>query len=122
MFLGVETSCDETAAAVLDADGVVLSNIVASQDIHRIYEGVVPEIASREHVRLLVPTLRAALGGDETRGRQIAHDFRQVMAGNGELAGDFIGREALLMSISLAQNRRNPPPVPDWATVTRTSP
>jgi len=61
MYLGIETSCDETAAAVLDENGVVRSNIVASQNIHRIYEGVVPEIASREHVRLLVPTLRAAL-------------------------------------------------------------
>jgi N6-L-threonylcarbamoyladenine synthase len=61
MILGIETSCDETSAAVLDEGGTVLSNIIASQSIHRIYEGVVPEIASREHVRLLVPTMRTAL-------------------------------------------------------------
>lgn len=61
MILGIETSCDETSAAVLDRSNTVLSNIVASQDIHRIYEGVVPEIASREHVRLLVPTMSIAL-------------------------------------------------------------
>jgi len=61
LVLGIETSCDETSAAVLDRNQGVLANIVASQDIHRIYEGVVPEIASREHVRLLVPTIRTAL-------------------------------------------------------------
>lgn len=61
MILGIETSCDETAAAVLSADGRVLSNVVASQEIHRLYQGVVPEIASREHVKKLAPTVRAAL-------------------------------------------------------------
>jgi N6-L-threonylcarbamoyladenine synthase len=61
MILGIETSCDETSAAVLGESGTVLSNVIASQSIHRIYEGVVPEIASREHVRLLVPTMRSAL-------------------------------------------------------------
>jgi N6-L-threonylcarbamoyladenine synthase len=61
-ILGIESSCDETAAAVV-ADGCeVLSNIVASQnDIHRKYGGVVPELASREHLRRIVPVVRAAL-------------------------------------------------------------
>ena len=50
-ILGIETSCDETAASVLDADGVVLSNIIASQHvIHQRFGGVVPELASRAHI------------------------------------------------------------------------
>ena len=61
VVLGIETSCDETAAAVLDADGRVLSNIVASQAIHELYGGVVPELASREHVRKMLPVMDRAL-------------------------------------------------------------
>ena len=61
-ILGIETSCDETAAATV-ADGVkILSSVVASQvDIHRKYGGVVPELASREHLRRIVPVVREAL-------------------------------------------------------------
>ena len=61
-ILGIESSCDETAAAVV-TDGVeVLSNVVASQiDIHKKYGGVVPELASREHLRQIVPVVREAL-------------------------------------------------------------
>jgi len=59
--LGIETSCDETAAAVL-RDTAVLSSIVSSQiDIHRKYGGVVPELASREHLKNLAPIIREAL-------------------------------------------------------------
>jgi N6-L-threonylcarbamoyladenine synthase len=59
--LGIETSCDETAAAVL-RDDKVLSSIVSSQiDIHKKYGGVVPELASREHLRNLIPVIREAL-------------------------------------------------------------
>ncbi len=61
MILGIETSCDETAAAVLAPSGAVLSNVVVSQDVHRLYRGVVPEIASREHVRKLAPAVKGAL-------------------------------------------------------------
>jgi N6-L-threonylcarbamoyladenine synthase len=62
LILGIESSCDETAAAVV-ADGThILSSIVASQiDIHRKYGGVVPELASREHLRQIVPVVREAL-------------------------------------------------------------
>jgi N6-L-threonylcarbamoyladenine synthase len=61
-ILGIESSCDETAAAVV-ADGCnILSSVVASQtDIHRKYGGVVPELASREHLRHIVPVVREAL-------------------------------------------------------------
>ena len=51
LVLGIETSCDDTACAVLDADGRVLASVVSSQIAHRPYGGVVPEIASREHLR-----------------------------------------------------------------------
>ena len=59
--LGIETSCDETAAAVL-RDDKVLSSIVSSQiDLHKKYGGVVPELASREHLKNLMPIIREAL-------------------------------------------------------------
>jgi N6-L-threonylcarbamoyladenine synthase len=60
-ILGIETSCDETAAAVV-VDGVtILSSVVASQIAHAKYGGVVPELASREHLRAIVPVVRLAL-------------------------------------------------------------
>lgn len=58
--LGIETSCDETAAAVYSDDGL-LSNVVASQTIHQKYGGVVPELASRAHVKLITPIVQQAL-------------------------------------------------------------
>ncbi len=61
-ILGIESSCDETAAAVVADGRTVLSNVIASQtDIHRKYGGVVPELASREHLRRIVPVVREAL-------------------------------------------------------------
>ena len=60
VVLGIETSCDETSAAVLDG-GVVKSNIISSQLIHQRYGGVVPELASRAHQRLIVPVVDEAL-------------------------------------------------------------
>jgi N6-L-threonylcarbamoyladenine synthase len=63
LILGIETSCDETAAALVTEDGNILSNIVSSQaELHADYGGVVPEIASRHHLELLLPVLREALG------------------------------------------------------------
>lgn len=59
-ILAIETSCDDTAASVVHG-GEVLSNIVSSQDIHNLYGGIVPELASREHVRGIGPIVRAAL-------------------------------------------------------------
>lgn len=60
--LGIETSCDETAAAVVEDGSAVLSNVVASQfDLHAEYGGVVPEIASRAHAERIMPVLRAAI-------------------------------------------------------------
>src|SRR5437764_5000870 len=61
-ILGIETSCDETAAALVTDDGTILTNVVASQaDLHAKYGGVVPEVASRRHLDLIVPVLEEAL-------------------------------------------------------------
>jgi N6-L-threonylcarbamoyladenine synthase len=61
-ILGIESSCDETAAAVVADGRDILSSVVASQvDVHRKYGGVVPELASREHLRQIVPVVREAL-------------------------------------------------------------
>jgi len=62
LILGIESSCDETAAAVVRGGSEVLANVVASQvALHAAYGGVVPELASREHLRNLVPVVRAAM-------------------------------------------------------------
>jgi len=59
-ILGIETSCDDTSAAVI-RDGFLLSNIIASQEVHRQYGGVVPELASRAHQQNIIPVVDAAL-------------------------------------------------------------
>jgi len=59
-ILGIESSCDDTAAAVIH-NGVILSNVVATQDIHKEYGGVVPELASRAHQQNIVPVVQLAL-------------------------------------------------------------
>jgi N6-L-threonylcarbamoyladenine synthase len=63
VILGIETSCDETAAALVTVDGEIRANVVSSQaDLHARFGGVVPEVASRRHLELVVPVLREALG------------------------------------------------------------
>jgi len=59
-ILGIESSCDDTAAAVI-SDSVILSNVVASQSIHELYGGVVPELASREHQKLIFPVVEKVI-------------------------------------------------------------
>jgi N6-L-threonylcarbamoyladenine synthase len=67
VILALETSCDETAAAVVTGEGRVLSSIVSSQaELHGRYGGVVPEIASRRHLELVAPVVREALAAAET--------------------------------------------------------
>jgi tRNA N6-adenosine threonylcarbamoyltransferase len=62
MILGIETSCDETAAALVTRNGEIRSNVVASQaDLHARFGGVVPEVASRRHLELVSPVVREAL-------------------------------------------------------------
>ena len=87
-ILGIESSCDETAAAVVADGREILSSVVASQvDIHRKYGGVVPELASREHLRSIVPIVREAL---ERAGLALADvDAIGVTSGPG-LAGSLL--------------------------------
>jgi N6-L-threonylcarbamoyladenine synthase len=62
IVLGIESSCDETAAAIVRSGKTILANVVASQDeVHRRYGGVVPELASRHHLENIIPTLTAAI-------------------------------------------------------------
>ncbi|HEY6307894.1 MAG TPA: tRNA (adenosine(37)-N6)-threonylcarbamoyltransferase complex transferase subunit TsaD [Candidatus Angelobacter sp.] len=94
-ILGIETSCDETAAAVVCAGERVLSNVVSSQiATHQPYGGVVPELASREHLRAIVPVVRQALA--EAGQSYQSVDAIAVTQGPG-LAG------ALLVGISYAK-------------------
>jgi len=65
-ILGIETSCDETAAAVVEDGRRILSNVVASQiDLHRQYGGVFPEVASRQHILTIMPVIRQAMAEAE---------------------------------------------------------
>ena len=79
MILGIETSCDETAASVVGADRAVRSSVVASQiETHREYGGVVPEIASREHERVILDVIdealeRAQIGPEDLTAIAIGH-------------------------------------------------
>jgi N6-L-threonylcarbamoyladenine synthase len=61
LVLGIETSCDDTAAAVVEDARNVRSNVIAAQDVHREFGGVVPELASRAHLDLIGPTVERAL-------------------------------------------------------------
>ncbi len=63
MILAIETSCDDTCAAVVADDGTVLSNTVSSQGVHDAFGGVVPEVAARRHLELIDPVLEHALRG-----------------------------------------------------------
>lgn len=86
--LGIETSCDETAASVVEDGRLLLSNIVASQvDLHARYGGIVPEVASRQHVIHIAPTVAEALEVAEVR----FHDLDAVAVTYGPgLAGSLL--------------------------------
>jgi len=71
IILGIESSCDDTAAAVVQ-DGVLLSNIVADQEVHRKYGGVVPELASRAHQQNIVPVVDQALRTAGIKSRDLS--------------------------------------------------
>ena len=73
-ILGIESSCDDTSAAVL-RDGVLLSNVTATQDVHKAYGGVVPELASRAHQQNIVPVVDQAL-----RQAEITKDMLSAIA------------------------------------------
>ena len=63
LILGIESSCDETAAAVIEDDKKILANVINSQiDIHALYGGIVPELASRQHIRNIYHVVNAVTG------------------------------------------------------------
>ena len=100
--LGIETSCDETAASVVDDGAVIVSSVVSSQiDLHARYGGVVPELAGRAHVELLTPVLADALdqAGSDHTGRGI--DGIAVTHGPGLIGSLLVGvAEAKALSMA----------------------
>jgi N6-L-threonylcarbamoyladenine synthase len=93
MILGLETSCDETAAAVVTGDGRILANVVSSQaELHAPFGGVVPEVASRRHLELVVPVLREALAEAGTEPERL--DAIAVTQGPGLIGALLVGLSA----------------------------
>jgi N6-L-threonylcarbamoyladenine synthase len=104
LILAIETSCDETAAAVVTRDGRVLSNVVASQaDLHARYGGVVPEVASRRHLELDMPVVDEALASADTSLPEI--ESQAVTQGPGLVGALLIGLSA---AKALAWSRKLP--------------
>jgi N6-L-threonylcarbamoyladenine synthase len=102
--LGIETSCDETAAAVVDGGTTIVSSVVSSQiDLHARYGGVVPELAGRAHVELLTPVLSEALAaaGSDDQGQGI--EAVAVTYGPG-LIGSLLVGVAEAKALALAWN------------------
>jgi N6-L-threonylcarbamoyladenine synthase len=100
-ILGIESSCDETAAAVVEDGVAILSSVVASQlDTHGRYGGVVPELASREHLRAIVPVTREAL--DRARTTLADLSAIAVTAGPG-LVGSLLVGITYAKALSLAR-------------------
>jgi N6-L-threonylcarbamoyladenine synthase len=90
--LGIETSCDETSAAVLDGEGddvQLRSLVILSQDVHRVFGGVVPELASRAHLTAIEPVMRSALSEASTDRRSI--DAVAVTIGPGLVGALLVG-------------------------------
>jgi len=93
MILGIETSCDETAAALITPHGEILANVVASQAaLHARFGGVVPEVASRRHLELVVPVVREAL--DEAAASLDDVELVAVTSGPGLIGALLVGLSA----------------------------
>ena len=93
MILGLETSCDETAAALVSQDGRVLSSVVSSQaELHAEFGGVVPEIASRRHLELVAPVVHEALADAGARVDDV--DLVAVTQGPGLIGALLVGLAA----------------------------
>ena len=105
-ILGIETSCDETAAAVVLGGHVVRSSVVSSQvDIHARYGGVVPEIASRAHVDLLAPVIAEALVEAGVEGGDLAGHRVGVQVPGRQAGGSVGGRQRLMRAPGVAWYR-----------------
>ena len=98
IILGIESSCDDTSAAVI-ADGWLLSNVIASQDVHKAYGGVVPELASRAHEQNIVPVVSEAL----TRAGISASDITAIAFTRGPgLLGSLLVGTSFAKALGLA--------------------
>lgn len=96
--LGIETSCDETSAAVLDGEGDAVhlrSLVILSQDVHRVFGGVVPELASRAHLTAIEPVMRSALS-------EASADLRSIDAVAVTIGPGLVG--ALLVGVSFGKS------------------
>ena len=99
-ILGIESSCDDTAAAVI-SDSDILSNVVASQSIHELYGGVVPELASREHQKLILPVVKKTL----EEAKINISDLSAIAFTNGPgLVGSLMVGTSFAKSMALALN------------------
>jgi N6-L-threonylcarbamoyladenine synthase len=109
-ILGIESSCDDTAAAVI-RDGYILSNVIADQDVHKRYGGVVPELASRAHQQNIIPVVdqaleRAGIGQDEisaiafTKGPGL---MGSLLVGSSFAKGFAIAREIPVIDVNHLQ-------------------
>ncbi len=94
-ILGIETSCDDTSASIVDLDYKVHANIVSSQEVHKLYGGVVPELASRVHLKNIMPIVQRALEESGTRPEELCAVAVSVNPG-------LIG--ALLVGVSFAKS------------------
>jgi N6-L-threonylcarbamoyladenine synthase len=104
MILGIETSCDETAAALVTGEGEIRSSVVSSQaELHARYGGVVPEVASRRHLELVTPVIREALAEAEATLEDV--DRIAVTQGPGLIGALLVG---LAAAKALAWSRRLP--------------
>jgi N6-L-threonylcarbamoyladenine synthase len=93
LILGLETSCDETAAALVEGDGRIRANVVASQvELHARFGGVVPEIASRRHLELVTPVIREALSEADAALEDV--DRVAVTQGPGLIGALLVGLQA----------------------------
>src|SRR5512133_2433229 len=104
-ILAIESSCDDTSAAVI-TDGYVLSNLIANQDIHRSYGGVVPELASRAHQAKIVPVVDQAIkksGVDVSRIDAVAFTRGPGLMGSLLVGTSFAKGFALAKNIPLIE-------------------
>ncbi|MCT4638519.1 MAG: tRNA (adenosine(37)-N6)-threonylcarbamoyltransferase complex transferase subunit TsaD [Bacteroidales bacterium] len=100
IILGIESSCDDTSAAVIN-DGYILSNIIANQDVHKSYGGVVPELASRAHQSNIIPVVDKALKVANVKPEDI--DAVAFTRGPGLLGSLLVGT-SFAKGFALAQN------------------
>jgi N6-L-threonylcarbamoyladenine synthase len=104
MILGIETSCDETAAALVTEEGEIRSNVISTQaDLHARYGGVVPEVASRRHLELVTPVIREALAEADATLADV--DRLAVTQGPGLIGALLVG---LAAAKAIAWSRRLP--------------